>query len=215
MQRIGAARRRTRRAQLGVAGSGVGAAVLAASRDPGRAGRGWRQPLGPEGDAALPHLNLFMIGDLRLPAVRPAFDWGVMAFPRGPLGKARSTNVFVNMDLVPKGSKRKDAAAVWLNHYAGLEMGRERMHRIGRLSPRKAFYDSAEFKEAVSEQAQTGRIPDLASVGNAYPYLRFTEVTRDAQPFFAEALAGKRSPKDAAREAARAANAILGKLPQR
>jgi multiple sugar transport system substrate-binding protein len=168
-----------------------------------------------QGQVSILFANLFMIGDLRLPAVRPAFDWGVMAFPKGPLGRSRSTNVFVNMDLVPRGSKRKDAAAAWLTYYAGLEMGRERMRRIGRLNPRKAFYDSAEFKEAVADQAQTGRIPDLASVGNAYPYLRFTEVTRDAQPYFAEALAGKRSPKEAVREAARAANGILGRLPQR
>ena len=155
-----------------------------------------------------------MIGDLRLPAVRPAFDWGVMAFPKGPLGRSRSTNVFVNMDLVPKGSKRKDAAAAWLTYYAGLEMGRERMRRIGRLNPRKAFYDSAEFKEAVADQAQTGRIPDLNAVGNAYPFLRFTEVTRDARPYFTDALESRRSPKDAVREAARAANAVLGALPK-
>jgi ABC-type glycerol-3-phosphate transport system substrate-binding protein len=158
---------------------------------------------------------MFMIGDLRLPAVRPAFDWGVMAFPRGPLGRRRSTNVFVNMDVVPRASRRKDAAAAWLAYYTGLEMGRERMRRIGRLNPRKAFYDSAEFKEATAEQAQTGRIPDLASVGNPYPYLRFTEVTRDARPFFAESIEGKRSPREAVREAARAANAILGTLPRR
>jgi hypothetical protein len=80
---------------------------------------------------------------------------------------------------------------------------------------RKPFYDSAEFKEAAADRGQTGRIPDLASVGNAYPYLRFTEVTRDAQHFIAEAPAGNRCPKEAVRETARPANAIQGRLPRR
>ena len=167
-----------------------------------------------QGRVSILFANLFMIGDLRLPAVKPAFDWGVMAFPKGPLGQRRPNNVFVNMDVVPKASKRKDAAAAWLGYYAGLETGRERMRRIGRLNPRKAFYDSAEFKEAVADQAQTGRIPDLNAVGNAYPYLRFTEVTRDAKPFFTDALENRRSPKEAVREAARAANAVLAQLPK-
>jgi hypothetical protein len=60
-----------------------------------------------------------------------------------------------------------------------------------------------------------GRIHDLASVGNACPHLRFTELTRDARPFVIEALEGKRSPKEAVREAVRAASTNLGKLSQR
>ncbi len=61
----------------------------------------------------------------------------------------------------------------------------------------------------MAEQAQLSRIPDLAAVGNAYPFLRYTELTRDALPFLKDAIAGTRTVKEGVHEAARVANQTL------
>ena len=134
-----------------------------------------------------------------------------MAFPKGPQGATQATAAFVNMDVVPKGSKRKDLAHTWLTYYTGLEMGRARLRLIGRANPRKEFYDTPEFKAEVAAHPQAARIPEMAAVGTVIPFLRATEVGKEVEPVLVEAGEGKRGPREALREAARLANQILSR----
>jgi multiple sugar transport system substrate-binding protein len=164
-----------------------------------------------QGQASIIYANLFLIGDFKLPALKPAFDWGVLPFPKGPQGPAPAAATFVNMDVVPKGGKRKDLAHTWLTYYTGLEMGRARLRLIGRANPRKEFYDTPEFKAEVAAHPQAARIPEMAAVGAMIPFLRATEIGKEVEPVLVEAGEGKRGPREALREAARLANQILSR----
>jgi ABC-type glycerol-3-phosphate transport system substrate-binding protein len=167
-----------------------------------------------QGRVSIISANMVSISNFSLPSLRPPFDWSVMAYPKGPRGARRSTATFVNMDVVPKQARHKDLAYAWLTYYAGLEMARNRMRLIGRVNPRKDFYNTPEFKTAATSTPQLARIPEMAAVGNAVPFIRLSDLTRDVEPVLIETGEGKRSPKQGLADAARLANQILSRPAQ-
>ncbi|CAA9274399.1 MAG: hypothetical protein AVDCRST_MAG77-3342 [uncultured Chloroflexi bacterium] len=168
-----------------------------------------------QGHASIYTANMFRVGALREQSLRPSFDWNVMAIPKGPLGKSPATNIFVNMDTMPKLGKHKDLAQAWLTYYTGLEMARARMRIVGQPNPRKDFFETPEFKQVAAAHPQSARIPQLSTVGGPNTFNRSTETVRDVEPILRDAADGKRTARDAIREAARVANRILAQPVKR
>ena len=117
-------------------------------------------------------------GTWNIAAVRngaPGKDFDIGPYPQGPGGKGPGTTTWYNMIVMPVKGKNKDGAWVWAQYYGGLQSFKDRVRIMSRFAPRIALYESEEFKKEAVKEPLLERVPKIAEVGGAYPFIRFTE----------------------------------------
>ncbi|MGH2367082.1 MAG: ABC transporter substrate-binding protein, partial [Chloroflexota bacterium] len=75
-------------------------------------------------------------------------DYTMMNIPRGPSGSRQGTVAWTNMNVMAKGSKNKEAAWAFIEHYSSLPVAVQQFQIWKQVSPRKDFLESNEWKEA-------------------------------------------------------------------
>ena len=139
-------------------------------------------PLGPErqdfqqflqGKTAMVSGGIWAIARVRNGAPDKNFDLG--PYPEGPGGSGPATTTWHNMVVMPKKGKNKEGAWRWAQYYAGLQSFKDRVRIMSRFAPRKALYVSDEWNAEVKREPLLPRVPRIADVGGAYPFIRYTE----------------------------------------
>jgi multiple sugar transport system substrate-binding protein len=139
-----------------------------------------------------------------------SLDYTMINIPRGPSGKGQATVAWTNMNVMARGSKNKDAAWAFVEHYSSLPVAIQQFQIWKQVSPRKDFLESNEWKEATRAAPSYTNFRKIADTGGLYPYLKFNDVSESLLPLVKEAtIEGKRSVAEALGEMERLANQIL------
>lgn len=137
-------------------------------------------------------------------------DYTMINIPRGPSGSRPGTVAWTNMNVMAKGSKNKDAAWAFIEHYSSLPVALQQFQIWRQVSPRKDFLDSNDWKEAAKKNPSYLNFRKIADTGAVYPYIKFNDVSERLLPLVKEAAVdGKRSVSDALVEMERLGNQIL------
>ena len=80
---------------------------------------------------------------------------------------------------------------------------------LSRNSPRKDFYDTPEWRDAVAEYPFLETVPEICASGRTYPYKRFEELNDVFMPYFQKALLSTMPIDEAMREGNAAAERVL------
>jgi ABC-type glycerol-3-phosphate transport system substrate-binding protein len=139
-----------------------------------------------------------------------SLDYTMINIPRGPSGSKQATVAWTNLNVMARGSKNKDAAWAFVEHYSSLPVAIQQFQIWKQVSPRKDFLEGNEWKEAAKAAPSYTNFRKIADTGGLYPYLKFNDVSESLLPLVKEAtIEGKRSVGDALGEMERLANQIL------
>lgn len=128
---------------------------------------------------------------IRLLNAPPDFRFWILPVPKGPRGTGATSATWTNFISVPKESKSPDAAVEWARHLTGLDVQVEKLRRLNSQSPRVKFYDTPDWKQAVEKEPNLARIPEVARLTGAYPYLRYNRLSSQVTPILREIMLGQ------------------------
>lgn len=137
------------------------------------------------------------------------FKFWIAPVPKGPKGKGLASASWTNFVSLPKEAKSPDAAVEWTRFFTGLDVQREKLKRLNSQSPRVKIYDTPEWKQAVEKEPTMSRIPDVARLPGAYPYLRYNRIAADVHPIFNDIMQGKVGVNQGLTEAQKLADQIM------
>jgi ABC-type glycerol-3-phosphate transport system substrate-binding protein len=162
-----------------------------------------------QGHISMMPMGLYLINNVHTAA--PTLQWDLMPFPKGPAGAGPATDIFVNMDSVPKESKAQDLALNWMAFYSGPTVQAQRSAVAALPSPRKDVYTSPQWKAAVASIPQNQRVLDIAQLPavGPYPYFRLTQLTGAWTPIITDTFAHKIPAGQALQQAQQQMNSIL------
>jgi ABC-type glycerol-3-phosphate transport system substrate-binding protein len=146
---------------------------------------------------------------IRLLNAPPDFRFWIMPVPKGPRGSGVASATWTNFVAVPTESKNPDAAVEWTRFFTGLEVQVEKLKRLNSQSPRVKLYDTPEWKQAVEKEPNLARIPEVARLPGAYPYLRYNRIAAEIEPLFREMLLGKLAVNQGLADAQKKADQIM------
>jgi multiple sugar transport system substrate-binding protein len=112
----------------------------------------------------------------------PSLRFGLTSFPRGPRGTGRGGMTWTNQMCVPKGAKHPELAWEFVTYYCGMRNALWKLDSIERNSPLAAFYDTPEWRAAVTKHPSLAHVPHITSVGGPYPVVRYTEIDDALRP---------------------------------
>jgi multiple sugar transport system substrate-binding protein len=164
----------------------------------------------PEGGVPIMYAGSWNQRNFLANPVAQSLDYTMINIPRGPSGTRQGTVAWTNMNVMAKGSKNKDAAWAFIEHYSSLPVAIQQFTIWKQVSPRKDFLDSNEWKEATKQAPSYTNFRKIADTGGVYPYIKFNDVSDGLLPLVKEAaVEGKRSVSDTLGEMERLANQIL------
>ena len=164
-----------------------------------------------EGKATMVQGGNWQVQELQLK--NPQLQFDMIAYPRHPQGGKYATATWVNMETVPKATKRPDQAWEFLTWYASLPGALKRLEVLNQYGPRLDFFESAEWKARIKETPQLQRTQDVAAAGGERPGLRFDQMEAAMKPIFTAVMNGQISPRTAVAQLEEAAKPLLADLP--
>jgi multiple sugar transport system substrate-binding protein len=118
------------------------------------------------------------------------------------------------MNTIPAKSQNKDGAWQFLTWYSSLDTTLAKLKIQGMPSPRKDFYETKEWKDAVAAIPQRARVPEIAALGDIYPFARYTRVNEVFDPAMQAMFVNNTSPAQGMTDLQNKINAILPQTPQ-
>lgn len=162
------------------------------------------------GGAAVGHGGTYT--PLTISQQNPTLNYGVMAYPTGPLGSHEGAIVWSNMIAIPQASKHKDLAWEWVKFYTSLSAARHRFGITGSPnSSRLDFFNSPDWQE-VEQTTQWGKglVHALLTGKGVFPFFKYTKIMSSIwQPILDKAIRGEMGSKSAASESDRILNELL------
>jgi hypothetical protein len=137
----------------------------------------------------------------------------MIAYPRHPQNGKYATATWVNMETIPKATKRLDQAWEFLAWHASLPVALKRLDILNQYGPRLDFFESAEWKARIKEIPQLQRTQDVAAVGGERPGLRFDQMEAAMRPIFTAVMEAKISPREATGQLDQVTKPLLAELP--
>ena len=108
--------------------------------------------------------------------------------PPGPHGQGRSTVTWANMLMVSKACKHPEAAWEFVRFVAGIEGSLLRLKHLGQNSPRKDFYERAEWKAMVQQKSYLGMVQEICVSGAKRPSFESKAAESAFGPYFESLL---------------------------
>ena len=110
----------------------------------------------------------------------PQLQFGFAPLPKGPLGKTPSSQTWTNQWAINRASKTKDTAWAWLS-FVNSEPVQEQYFAtvMKRVSGRKAFYQSAAWKNVLKEFPALDGIEKMEPLSKQYPWVKPTPLTTE------------------------------------
>ncbi len=142
----------------------------------------------------------------------PDLRFRLTSYPKGPSGRGRGTTTWGNMYSITKTTKYPDLAWEFLKFYTSLEAMEQMFLMLNYVgAPRISFYRTVTWLTAVRKFPWMANIPEIASVGGVYPYLKYSELESKVwNPLVVPALRGARPLESTLEEATRLYAGILG-----
>jgi ABC-type glycerol-3-phosphate transport system substrate-binding protein len=128
---------------------------------------------------------------IRLLNAPPDLRFWIVPVPKGKAGTSAASATWTNFNAVPTSAKNPDAGVEWTRFFTSVEVQVEKLKRLNSQSPRVKFYDTPEWKKAVEAEPNLARIPEVAKLPGAYPYLRYNRLNAEVDPIFREIMLGK------------------------
>jgi ABC-type glycerol-3-phosphate transport system substrate-binding protein len=164
-----------------------------------------------QGKATMVQGGNWQVQELKLK--NPQLQFDLIAYPRHPQSGKYATATWVNMETIPKATKRLDQAWEFLTWHASLPVALKRLEVLNQYGPRLDFFDSADWKARVKEIPQLQRTQDVAAVGGERPGLRFDQMEAAMKPVFTAVMRGEIAPRQGVQQLEQAAKPLLAELP--
>jgi ABC-type glycerol-3-phosphate transport system substrate-binding protein len=164
-----------------------------------------------QGKATMVQGGNWQVQDLR--NKNPQLEFDMMAYPRHPQGGKYTTATWVNMETMPKATKRPDQAWEFLAWYGTLPTALKRLEMLNQYSPRLDFFESPEWKKVIKDVPQLGRTQEIAAVGGERPGLRFDQMEAAMKPIFTQVMHGEISSRVAVQQLDQVTKPLLAELP--
>ncbi len=177
------------------------------------------QPIGPEqqdwnqfmqGTTAMAESGPWSFG--RLNADMPDLNWSVMLWPAAPSeGGHRGTAVWNNMLVMPSKSANPEAGWDFLIFWCGLDWMIERLELGDWLSPRKDFYETAEYLKRFEELPELAMVPVASSIGTQLVYIQQNALNNEIRPVLEAVILQEEEPEVAVPALVETCNEIMAK----
>lgn len=142
----------------------------------------------------------------------PNMRWSQMLMPARPApGGKLSTCIWNNMLVIPTKAKNKDAGWKLLTYWCGLDFMLKRLEFGRWMAPRKDFYDTQQYKDALKEMPVLANVPLASSVGTSNVFIEWDPINTVIQPIMEAVMLGDKKPEQGASEAVVAVNEVLAK----
>jgi ABC-type glycerol-3-phosphate transport system substrate-binding protein len=143
----------------------------------------------------------------------PQLEFDMMAYPRYSQGGKYATATWVNMETMPKATKRPDQAWEFLSWYGTLPSALKRLEMLNQYSPRLDFFASAQWKAQTKAIPQLQRTQDVAAVGGERPGIRYDQMEAAMKPVFTQVMQGQISPRQAVQQLEQVTKPLFDELP--
>jgi ABC-type glycerol-3-phosphate transport system substrate-binding protein len=164
-----------------------------------------------QGKATMVQGGNWQVQELRLK--NPQLEFDLMAYPKHPQGGKYATATWVNMETMPKATKRPDQAWEFQAWHGALAQALKRLEMLNQYSPRLDFFESAEWKKVTKDVPQLARTQDVAAVGGERPGLRYDQMEAAMKPIFTQVMGGQISPRAAVQQLDQVTKPLLTELP--
>jgi ABC-type glycerol-3-phosphate transport system substrate-binding protein len=141
----------------------------------------------------------------------PQLRFGYAPIPKGPLATRPSSQTWTNQWSMTKAGKHKDTAWTWLS-FVNAEPTLERYFAgvLKRTAGRKAFYQSAAWKNVVKEYPALDGIEKLEPMSKEYPWVRNSEIERDTADAWRKCQANEVGVNETLAQVEQIVNRLLG-----
>ena len=119
--------------------------------------------------------------------IRDTMGWqhfGKTAFPPGPSGNGQRTLTWGNMLVITSRCQQVDAAWKYVRFVCSLEGNLLRSRHLGYNGPRIDFYDTAQWRRAVSERPYLSNVKEICLAGEKFRHTEITAADHQANPVF-------------------------------
>ncbi|MGI6082091.1 MAG: ABC transporter substrate-binding protein [Limnochordia bacterium] len=137
------------------------------------------------------------------------FRVGQTDFPPGPSGKRRSTVGWSNMYVIPEAAKNPDLAWAWIETMVSIPMQAALTEIHEPMSPYRQAFGSSTAREVFRQRPYIANTPDILAAAGPYPYIRYDETSRVANPLLTQVANGTMAPTAALDEISRLMDQIL------
>ncbi|MBI3969758.1 MAG: extracellular solute-binding protein [Chloroflexi bacterium] len=112
----------------------------------------------------------------------PDLPFAYTPIPKGPMGAHPSSQTWTNMWAMSRDGKKKDWAWQWLS-FVNSEETQERYFAgvLKRHSGRKAYYQSAAWKQVLKEYPQLEGLEKIADMSKQYPWVKTAELNDETK----------------------------------
>jgi ABC-type glycerol-3-phosphate transport system substrate-binding protein len=137
------------------------------------------------------------------------FRVGQTDFPPGPSGTTRSTVGWSNMFVIPAAAKNPDLGWAWIETMLSPAMQAKLAELFEPMSPYRQAFASSAARESIRQKPYLANTAEILARTGPYPYIRYVETTRAANPLLAQVTRGELAPTTAVTEMARIIDQIL------
>lgn len=110
------------------------------------------------------------------------------AFPPGPRGHGQTTLTWGNMLVIPRRCRNPELAWTYVKFITCLEGSRRLLRTIEQNSPRRDFYMSPDWEEAVRQNPHLHNVPAICASGKKLRHTQINAVDHALQPIFETVL---------------------------
>lgn len=139
----------------------------------------------------------------------PDLKWGVTVYPAYPDGGRPGTVTWNNLLVMPSAAKHKDAGWKLLEFLCGLDWMVQRLKIGAWMSPRKDFYDTQEYKDALAALEWLDMVPYATGIGTTVSFIQENSIANALQPLMEGAILRQMDLGQAINEAVKACNDLL------
>lgn len=140
----------------------------------------------------------------------PNLQFGFAPIPKGPLGRTPSSQTWTNQWSMAKTGRNKDVSWEWLS-FVNSEPVQERYFAgvMKRVSGRKAFYQSAAWKNVVKEFPALDGIEKMEPMSKQYPWVKTTPINTETADIWKKTQANELGVNDALAQVEQIVNRLL------
>jgi multiple sugar transport system substrate-binding protein len=142
----------------------------------------------------------------------PDLQWSAMLVPAKPVDNGQiSTSIWNNMLVMPSKAQNQDAAWALLTYWCGLDWMLKRLEIGSWMAPRKDFYETPEYQQALEKMPVLANVPLASEVGTSVAFIENTAIQATINPILEAVMIGERDPESAVAEMVEKCEEILAK----